>query len=148
MSVAAFVAGAILRTRRSAERPYSENGGTDFDRATIAAFDAIAACPIPTLRLLKAIALAAAWVLPPLAICAWHAPIAVSVFLPVLAPSGNATHQLARLVGVSAGRIIFTAANLNVDEALHNGLITLAATVEDFEAALAELVAQFRPMRR
>ena len=31
---------------------------------------------------------------------------------------------------------------MNVDEALNNGLITLAATVEDFEAALAELVAQ------
>jgi len=60
-----------------------------------------------------------------------------------LAYPANATHQLARLVGVSeAKRIIFTAATLDVPDALNNGLISLAANATDFDATLAMLVAQ------
>ena len=41
-----------------------------------------------------------------------------------------------------AKRIIFTAANLSVDDALNNGLISLAADADDFDATLAMLVTQ------
>ena len=139
----AFVAGADIA---QFEEVLSGPEGTDFDRATIAAFDAIAACPIPTLAAIEGYCIGGG--LGIAAACDLRLARADSRFgIPAgklgLAYPANATHQLARLVGVSeAKRIIFTAANLNVDEALNNGLITLAATVEDFEAALAELVAQ------
>ena len=144
----AFVAGADIAQFEEvlSGPPDSENGGTDFDRATIAAFDAISACPIPTLAAIEGYCIGGGLGLA--AACDLRLARADSRFgIPAgklgLAYPANATHQLARLVGVSeAKRIIFTAANLIVDEALNNGLITLAATVEDFEAALAELVAQ------
>ena len=144
----AFVAGADIAQFEEvlSGPPDSENGGTDFDHATIAAFDAIAACPIPTLAAIEGYCIGGGLGLA--AACDLRLARADSRFgIPAgklgLAYPANATHQLARLVGVSeAKRIIFTAANLNVDEALNNGLITLAATVEDFDTALAELVAQ------
>jgi len=144
----AFVAGAdIAQFEQVLSGPPDENGeGTDFDRATIAAFDAIADCPIPTLAAIEGYCIGGG--LGIAAACDLRLARSDSRFgIPAgklgLAYPANATHQLARLVGVSeAKRIIFTAAKLDVPDALNNGLISLAANATDFDATLAMLVAQ------
>jgi enoyl-CoA hydratase/carnithine racemase len=139
----AFVAGADIA---QFEEVLSGPDGTDFDRATIAAFDAIADCPIPTLAAIEGYCIGGG--LGIAAACDLRLARDDSRFgIPAgklgLAYPANATHQLAQLVGISeAKRIIFTAANLNVEEALQNGLITLAAKPDDFDTALHELVTQ------
>lgn len=139
----AFVAGADIA---QFEEVLSGPDGSDFDRATISAFDAIAACPIPTLAAIEGYCIGGG--LGIAAACDLRLARADSRFgIPAgklgLAYPANATHQLARLVGVSeAKRIIFTAANLDVSTALNIGLITQAAEVENFETALDGMVAQ------
>ncbi|MCH1543147.1 MAG: enoyl-CoA hydratase-related protein [Alphaproteobacteria bacterium] len=144
----AFVAGADIAQFEQvlSGGPHTENGGTDFDRATIAAFDAIADCPIPTLAAIEGYCIGGG--LGIAAACDLRLARKDSRFgIPAgklgLAYPANATHQLARLVGVSeAKRIIFTAATLNVPDALNNGLISLSAEATDFDATLAMLVNQ------
>ena len=139
----AFVAGADIA---QFEEVLSGPDGTDFDRATIGAFDAIANCPIPTLAAIEGYCIGGG--LGIAAACDLRLARNDSRFgIPAgklgLAYPANATHQLAQLVGVSeAKRIIFTAANLSVDDALNNGLISLAADADDFDATLAMLVTQ------
>lgn len=143
----AFVAGADIAQFEEvlSGRPDAKSG-SDFDRATVSAFDAIAACPIPTLAAIEGycigggLGIAAAC---DLRLARMDSRFGVPAGKLGLAYPANATHQLARLVGVSeAKRILFTAANLDVAQALAIGLITLAAEAADFEAALAELVTQ------
>ena len=139
----AFVAGADIT---QFDEAFSGPNGATYDSATVDGFDAIANCRVPTLAAIEGhciggglgIALA----------CDIRLARADSQFgIPAgrlgLAYPANATHQLAQLVGVSeAKRIIFTAANLSVDDALNNGLISLAADADDFDATLAMLVTQ------
>lgn len=139
----AFVAGADIA---QFEQVLSGPDGTDFDRATISAFDAIADCPIPTLAAIEGYCIGGG--LGIAAACDLRLARADSRFgIPAgklgLAYPANATHQLARLVGVSeAKRIIFTAANLDVETALRICLISEAAAAEEFEARLAALSGQ------
>ena len=139
----AFVAGADIA---QFEQVLSGPEGTDFDRATIAAFDAIADCPIPTLAAIEGYCIGGG--LGIAAACDLRLARSDSRFgIPAgklgLAYPANATHQLAQLVGVSeAKRIIFTAVTLTVPEALNNGLISLAADAADFDTTLAMLMAQ------
>ncbi len=139
----AFVAGADIA---QFEEVLSGPDGSDFDRATINAFDAIADCPIPTLAAIEGYCIGGG--LGIAAACDLRMARDDSRFgIPAgklgLAYPANATHQLARLVGVSeAKRIIFTAANLKVPEALNIGLINMAEAAENFETALGELISQ------
>lgn len=143
----AFVAGAdIAQFEDVLSGPAQDEDGTDFDRATISAFDAVAACPIPTLAAIEGYCIGGGLGLA--VACDLRLARADSRFgIPAgklgLAYPANATHQLARLVGVSeAKRIIFTAATLDVPQALAIGLITLAAEAADFNTALETLIAQ------
>lgn len=139
----AFVAGADIA---QFEEVLAGPEGTDFDRATISAFDAIADCPIPTLAAIEGYCIGGG--LGIAAACDLRLARSDSRFgIPAgklgLAYPANATQQLARLVGVSeAKRIIFTAARLDVPQALNNGLITMAAEIEDFDTAISQLAEQ------
>ena len=139
----AFVAGADIA---QFEEVLNGKQGSTFDSATVAAFDAIAACPIPTLAAIEGycigggLGIAAAC---DLRLARADARFGIPAGKLGLAYPANATQQLARLVGVSeAKRIIFTAATLDVPEALNTGLITMAAEAADFDTALAQLIAQ------
>ena len=139
----AFVAGADIA---QFEDVLSGPDGTDFDRATITAFDAIADCPIPTLAAIEGycigggLGIAAAC---DLRLARHDSRFGIPAGKLGLAYPANATRQLARLVGVfEAKRIIFTAANLDVTEALNIGLINMAAATGDFETTLTDLIAQ------
>jgi enoyl-CoA hydratase len=139
----AFVAGADIA---QFEEVLNGKQGSAFDSATVAAFDAIAACPIPTLAAIEGycigggLGIAAAC---DLRLARADARFGIPAGKLGLAYPANATQQLARLVGVSeAKRIIFTAATLDVPEALNTGLITMAAEAADFDTALAQLIAQ------
>ena len=97
----AFVAGADIA---QFEEVLSGPDGTDFDRATIAAFDAIADCPIPTLAAIEGYCIGGG--LGIAAACDLRLARSDSRFgIPAgklgLAYPANATHQLAQLVGVS-----------------------------------------------
>lgn len=139
----AFVAGADIA---QFEEVLSGPDGSDFDRATIGAFDAIAACPIPTLAAIEGycigggLGIAAAC---DLRLARSDSRLGIPAGKLGLAYPANATHQLARLVGVAeAKRIIFTAATLTVDEAMNINLINAAAQADEFDGLLAKWVGQ------
>lgn len=139
----AFVAGADIA---QFDEVLSGPDGTDFDRATITAFDAIADCPIPTLAAIEGycigggLGIAAAC---DLRLARDDGKFGVPAGRLGLAYPANATHQLARLVGVAeAKRIIFSAATLTVDEAMNINLINAEAQADEFDGLLAKWVGQ------
>ncbi len=143
----AFVAGAdISQFQEPLAEPESTNFDTDFEQATISAFDAIADCPVPTLAAIEGFCIGGG--LGIAAACDLRFARDDSRFgIPAgklgLAYPPNATHQLARIVGsAEAKRIIFTAATLDADTALRIGLIHAQASAADFDAGVDALSQQ------
>lgn len=139
----AFVAGADIS---QFEEVLTGPDGTDFDRATIAAFDAIAACPIPTLAAIEGycigggLGIAAAC---DLRLTRDDGRFGVPAGKLGLAYPANATAQLARIVGpAQAKRILFTAAPIDAATALTIGLVQAVSAADEFEANLAEWITQ------
>ena len=139
----AFVAGADIA---QFEEVLTGPDGTDFDKATISAFDAIADCPVPTLAAIEGycigggLGLAAAC---DLRIARADGKFGVPAGKLGLAYPANATHQLARAVGpAQAKRILFTAAQLDAETALQIGLVHEVSSAEGFEAMLDKWVGQ------
>ena len=133
-------------TLRSSSRCCQALDGTDFDRATIAAFDAVAACPVPTLAAIEGYCIGGGLGLA--VACDLRLARADSRFgIPAgklgLGYPANATRQLARLVGPSeAKRILFTAGTMNAKTARRIGLIQEKAADADFENALDAMIGQ------
>ena len=144
----AFVAGADIAQFDEVLNgpPDSEKEGSDFDRATISAFDAIADCPIPTLAAIEGycigggLGIAAAC---DLRLTRDDGKFGVPAGKLGLAYPANATRQLARAVGPSqAKRILFTAAPVDAATAYDMGLVHEVSSGADFEAMLATWVEQ------
>lgn len=139
----AFVAGADIS---QFEEAFSGPEGSQYDKATIDGFDAIAQCAVPTLAVIEGhciggglgIALS----------CDIRIARDDSLFgIPAgrlgLAYPANATHRLIATVGSSfAKEIIFTARKFNCSEALAMGLINRASPKADFSALRDEMMAQ------
>ncbi len=133
------------RSRRT-QSEGSQSRGNQYDRATIAAFDSIVDCPVPTLAAIKGhciggglgIALA----------CDIRLARADSRFgIPSgrlgLAYPANATARLVETVGKAfAKEIIFTGRHFNADEALAMGLINRQVSRDAFESTVDTLTAQ------
>ncbi|MBT5157612.1 MAG: enoyl-CoA hydratase [Rhodobiaceae bacterium] len=135
-----FVAGADIS---QFEEVLAGPEGTEFDIATVAAFDAIAQCPIPTLAAIEGyclgggLGLAAAC---DLRLAREDARFGIPAGKLGLAYPANATQHLSTLVGPAhAKRIIFTADRLPIDEAERIGLVQHRASAENFETALQNL---------
>lgn len=139
----AFVAGADIA---QFEEVLSGPDGTDFDRATINAFDAIAACPVPTLAAIEGYCIGGGLgiaVACDLRLSRADGKFGVPAGKLGLAYPANATQQLVSAVGAShAKRILFTAAQINADTALSIGLLHAVAAADDFEEMLATWTAQ------
>ena len=144
----AFVAGADIAQFEEvlSGPPDGDNGGTAFDKATIAAFDAIANCPVPTLAAIEGycigggLGIAAAC---DLRLTRDDGKFGVPAGKLGLAYPANATHQLARAVGVAqAKRILFTATPINAATAYDIGLVHDIAAAENFDAMLDKWTAQ------
>lgn len=138
----AFVAGADIA---QFDEVLSGPEGTDFDRATVSAFDAIAACPIPTLAAIEGycigggLGIAAAC---DIRVSRDDGRFGVPAGKLGLAYPANATQHLARLVGAAeAKRILFTAANLDAATALRIGLVQEVFAADNFDTALAATIA-------
>ena len=139
----AFVAGADIS---QFDEVLSGPDGTDFDRATISAFDAIAACPIPTLAAIEGycigggLGIAAAC---DLRLSRDDGRFGVPAGKLGLAYPANATQQLARAVGAShAKRILFTAAPMDAATALQIGLVHEVSAADGFDTMLDKWVGQ------
>ena len=139
----AFVAGADIA---QFEQVLTGPDGTDFDKATISAFDAIANCPIPTLAAIEGycigggLGIAAAC---DLRITRDDGRFGVPAGKLGLAYPANATAQLARAVGpAQAKRILFTAAPVSAETAYDMGLVQAISPADSFNDMLAEWVAQ------
>ena len=137
----AFVAGADIA---QFDEVLNGKEGSDFDRATISAFDAIADCPVPTLAAIEGycigggLGIAAAC---DLRLSREDGKFGVPAGKLGLAYPANATRQLARVVGPSqAKRILFTAAPVDATTAYDMGLVHEVSTGADFEAMLATWV--------
>ena len=139
----AFVAGADIS---QFEEAFSGPTSGQYDRATIDGFDAIAACPVPTLAAIEGhciggglgIALS----------CDVRLARDDSLFgIPAgrlgLAYPANATRRLVDTVGAAyAKQIIFTAGKFDCTEAMRMGLVNQISTAENFAASRDALIAQ------
>ncbi len=139
----AFVAGADIS---QFDEVLTGPDGTDFDRATIGAFDAIAACPVPTLAAIEGycigggLGIAAAC---DIRLTRDDGRFGVPAGKLGLAYPANATQQLARAIGpAQTKRILFTAAPIDAATAYHIGLVQAVSTADGFDAMLAEWVGQ------
>ena len=139
----AFVAGADIS---QFDEVLTGPDGTDFDKATISAFDAIADCPIPTLAAIEGycigggLGIAAAC---DLRVTRDDGRFGVPAGKLGLAYPANATAQLARAVGApQAKRILFTAAPVSAETAYDIGLVQAVSPADEFETMLAEWIAQ------
>ena len=139
----AFVAGADIS---QFDEVLAGPDGTDFDKATISAFDAIADCPIPTLAAIEGycigggLGIAAAC---DLRVTRDDGRFGVPAGKLGLAYPANATAQLARAVGApQAKRILFTAAPVSAQTAYDMGLVQAVSAAAEFDTMLAEWVAQ------
>lgn len=139
----AFVAGADIA---QFDEVLSGPEGTDFDRATVSAFDAIAACPIPTLAAIEGycigggLGIAAAC---DIRISRDDGRFGVPAGKLGLAYPANATRHLAQLVGpAEAKRILFTADPLDSETALRIGLVQEIFDADSFDDGLAAILAQ------
>jgi enoyl-CoA hydratase/carnithine racemase len=139
----AFVAGADIS---QFDEVLNGVEGSDFDRATIGAFDAVADCPIPTLAAIEGycigggLGLAAAC---DLRLAREDASFGVPAGKLGLAYPANATRQLARAIGpAQAKRILFTAAPISAADAYDIGLVQAVSNGDIFDKMLAEWVAQ------
>ncbi|MGC6534884.1 MAG: enoyl-CoA hydratase-related protein [Parvibaculales bacterium] len=137
----AFVAGADIA---QFEEVLTGPDGTDFDKATISAFDAIAACPVPTLAAIEGYCIGGG--LGIATACDLRISRADGKFgIPAgrlgLAYPANATRQLSAAIGPSqAKRILFTAHPVNAEVALSIGLVHEVAATEEFDAMLDKWV--------
>jgi len=146
----AFVAGADIS---QFEEVLAGPEGTAFDQATVAAFDAIADCPIPTLAAIEGYCIGGGLGLAvacDLRLARDDARFGIPAGKLGLAYPANATHHLSRLVGAAhAKRIIFTADRLSIDEGERIGLVQHRVTAEAFESELdrlAETICAMAPM--
>ena len=139
----AFVAGADIS---QFDKVLTGPDGTDFDRATISAFDAIAACPVPTLAAIEGycigggLGIAAAC---DIRLARDDGRFGVPAGKLGLAYPANATRQLARAIGpAQAKRILFTAAPIDAATAHNIGLVQAVSAADGFDAMLADWVGQ------
>ena len=137
----AFVAGADIA---QFDEVLNGKESSDFDRATISAFDAIADCPVPTLAAIEGycigggLGIAAAC---DLRLSRDDGKFGVPAGKLGLAYPANATRQLARAVGPSqAKRILFTAAPVDAATAYDMGLVHEVSSGADFENMLTTWV--------
>jgi enoyl-CoA hydratase len=135
-----FVAGADIS---QFEEVLAGPEGTEFDIATVSAFDAIAECPIPTLAAIEGYCIGGGLGLAvacDLRLAREDARFGVPAGKLGLAYPANATHYLSRLVGPAhAKRIIFTADRLAIDEAERIGLVQARVSAKTFETELQTL---------
>ena len=139
----AFVAGADIS---QFEEAFSGPEGSQYDTATIDGFDAIAACPVPTLAAIEGhciggglgIALSC-----DIRIARDDSLFGVPAGRLGLAYPADATQRLISTVGAAfAKEIIFTARKFDCTEALAMGLINRACPEADFAALRDAMITQ------
>ena len=133
----AFVAGADIA---QFDEVFSGDSAKQYENATIAAFDALAACPVPTLAAIEGFCLGGGLAIA--TCCDLRLARDDSVFgVPAaklgLAYPPNATLRLTELIGRSAANeILFTAQQFDAQKADALGLVNQLARAADFEAML------------
>ncbi len=138
----AFVAGADIT--QFAEK-FCGPVSSDYDAATVNAFDAVAQCPVPTLAAIEGYCIGGGLGLAlacDLRLVRDDASFAIPAARLGLAYPASATERLRDTVGRARAKdILFTARRLDANEALAIGLVDYIASTADFETQLAQRVA-------
>ncbi|MBL6787620.1 MAG: enoyl-CoA hydratase/isomerase family protein [PS1 clade bacterium] len=138
----AFVAGADIA---QFDEKYSGPHGSHYDTATIDAFDAVAACPIPTFAAIEGYCIGGGLGLAlacDLRLARDDSSFAIPAARLGLAYPPNATDRLRATVGPSHAKdILFTARRLDASQALAMGLVNYVTSTADFDTELAHHVA-------
>ena len=138
----AFVAGADIA--QFAEK-FSGPVSSDYDVATVNAFDAVTQCPVPTLAAIEGYCIGGGLGLAlacDLRLAREDGSFAIPAARLGLAYPASATERLRFTVGPSRAKdILFIARRLDAHEALAIGLVDYVAPAADFETELAQRVA-------
>ena len=138
----AFVAGADIA--QFAEK-FSGPNSSEYDAATVNAFNAVTQCPVPTLAAIEGYCIGGGLGLAlacDLRLARDDANFAIPAARLGLAYPASATERLRDTVGPSRAKdILFTARKLNAHEALAIGLVDYVAPASDFETELVRRVA-------
>ncbi len=139
----AFVAGADIS---QFEEAFSGASGVHYDAATINAFEAIGACPVPTLAAIEGFCIGGGLGIAlhcDLRLAREDSTFGVPAARLGLAYPPNATLRLVEIVGrAAANEILFTAHRFDAQTALKIGLLNRLTGMADFETSLTEWVAQ------
>ncbi len=139
----AFVAGADIA--QFGEK-FSGPASTDYDAATVNAFDAVTNCPVPTLAAIEGYCIGGGLGLAlacDLRFARDDASFAIPAARLGLAYPTSATIRLRETVGRARAKdILFTARRFDAKAALAIGLIDYLAPAQDFETALDRRVAE------
>ena len=138
----AFVAGADIA--QFAEK-FSGPAGSDYDAATVNAFNAVSQVRVPTLAAIQGYCIGGGLGLAlacDLRLASDNASFAIPAARLGLAYPASATDRLRDTVGPSRAKdILFTARRLDAREALTIGLVDYVAPAPDFERALSHRIA-------
>ena len=137
----AFVAGADIA--QFAEK-FSGPASSEYDAATVNAFEAVTQCPVPTLAAIEGYCIGGGLGLAlacDLRLAREDASFAIPAARLGLAYPTRATERLSDTVGrAHAKDILFTARRFDAHEALTIGLVNYVTTIPDFEAELSHRV--------
>ena len=138
----AFVAGADIA--QFAEK-FSGSVSSEYDAATVNAFDAVTQCPVPTLAAIEGYCIGGGLGLAlacDLRLAREDASFAIPAARLGLAYPTRATERLRDTVGHARAKdILFTARRFDAHEALTIGLVNYVTPIPDFEAELSHRIA-------
>ena len=138
----AFVAGADIA--QFAEK-FSGSVSSEYDAATVNAFDAVTQCPVPTLAAIEGYCIGGGLGLAlacDLRLAREDASFAIPAARLGLAYPTRATERLRDTVGRARAKdILFTARRFDAHEALTIGLVNYVTPIPDFEAELSHRIA-------
>ena len=138
----AFVAGADIA--QFAEK-FSGSVSSEYDAATVNAFDAVTQCPVPTLAAIEGYCIGGGLGLAlacDLRLAREDASFAIPAARLGLAYPTRATERLRDTVGRARAKdILFTARRFDAHEALTIGLVNYVTPIPDFEAELSYHIA-------
>ena len=138
----AFVAGADIA--QFAEK-FSGSVSSEYDAATVNAFDSVTQCPVPTLAAIEGYCIGGGLGLAlacDLRLAREDASFAIPAARLGLAYPTRATERLRDTVGRARAKdILFTARRFDAHEALTIGLVNYVTPIPDFEAELSHRIA-------
>ena len=138
----AFVAGADIA--QFAEK-FSGSVSSEYDAATVNAFDAVTQCPLPTLAAIEGYCIGGGLGLAlacDLRLAREDASFAIPAARLGLAYPTRATERLSDTIGHACAKdILFTARRFDAHEALTIGLVNYVAPITDFDTELSHRIA-------